>query len=144
MGLNFSEIINQGIAAIAGVEYGEKQELIRQKSLQMRDKIRRRFIEEKAALEEEFAEREAKRQQEEAEANAADVRAQQISSAVSKILKGGALQTAYRRLPVFDKYGDHIDYWQELAASVSRAAGFTVDESQVQDYVRKHGGNRSE
>ncbi len=75
---------------------------------------------------------------------AAAAKQESLSDAVSRVLKGGALQTAYRRLPMFDRYGDYDDYWQELAASVSGIAGFPVDESELKDYVRKHGGNRGE
>ncbi len=75
-------------------------------------------------------------EKQEAERTAA-AQQESISGAVSRVLKGGAMETAYRRLPEYDRWGDQIDYWDEVAASVSRVAGATVTAAQIQEVVRR-------
>lgn len=62
-----------------------------------------------------------------------------VITSVYRVL-GDNLDVAYRRLPEFDRHGDRIDWWDEVAAAVSSVAGMPVTVAEVQKIVR--GGKR--
>jgi len=64
---------------------------------------------------------------------------ERVSTSVYRVL-GDNLDVAYRRLPEFDRWGDRIDYWDQIAAAVSSVAGMPVTVAEVQEIVRRGGG----
>ena len=122
-GINFSEVLNIGLAAALGVQY-EKKDVIRQKRLYVEQSVKDRFAAEKEAI---MAEEQAKvRENEERE---------RVHDAIMRVV-GSILDMARRRL--YDPHGDYIEWWEELARRVSKEAGTEISVEDLQAFVR-HG-----
>ncbi len=120
-GLNFSEILNIGLAAALDVPY-EKKDVIRQKRIYMQQSVKERFAAEKAAIEAEDRAKVAEKEEEE-----------RVHDAIMNVV-GGIWDMARRRL--HDPYGDYIEWWGELARLASEEAGVEIDITDVQAVVK--------
>lgn len=120
-GLNFSEILNIGLAAALDVPY-EKKDVIRQKRLYMQQSVKERFAAEKAAIKAEEQAKEAEADQEE-----------RIHAAIMRVI--GPIQGMARRR-LHDPYGDYIDWWENLAEIASKDAGVTIEASDIRLVVK--------
>lgn len=123
--LNLSEILNQTLAAIYGVEYRSEKQILMGKIPGVAEEVKNRIKQEQRMMEQEQSNAEAKQAEQE-----------QIAAAIWRAL-GGLGAVAFGRLPEFDRNGDYYEFWDRTAAAVSRAAGCPVSTVQVQEVVRR-------
>lgn len=115
--------MNLALAAIYGTEYGTEKRIIRKRIPKMQESISER-------VEMETNEIEALRRRAEAAEQAEKRAYQAILDVLSPIWS-----IAKRRL--YDPYGDNIEWWEDLAATASRAAGRDISVGELQAVVRR-------